>query len=116
MNRKTVLIIGILATIMVLGAVVAIAQNSSEKKKVVEKHECTPEMMEDMVKNCPEQMIKSAECENMKEGEKGHSGMMDNEKPTGEATDTDGENHCGDMDSDMDSMMSSSDSDMKGMM
>lgn len=116
MNRKTVLIIGILATIMVLGAVVAFAQNSSEKKKDTENHECTPEMMEDMAKNCPEQMMKSGECENMMDSEKDHSGMMGNEKPTGENNGTEGENHCGDMDSDMGSMMSSSGSDMKGMM
>jgi hypothetical protein len=92
MKRKTVLIIGILATVMVFGAALALAQNSSEKKKFGENHE------------------------NMMDDEKGHSGMMDNEKPEGEDTDTEGDNHCGDMDSDMGSMMSSSDTDMKEMM
>jgi len=80
---------------MVLGAALALAQNSSEKKKDAENHECTPEMMN---------------------GEKSHSGMMGNEKPTGENTGTDGESHCGDMDSDMGSMMGSSGSEMKRMM
>ena len=53
MKKKTVLVIGILATIMVFGAVVAFAQNSSEKQKDTENHDCTPEMMNDMSKNCP---------------------------------------------------------------
>lgn len=76
MKRKTVLIIGILATIVIFGAVVGFAQNSSEKKKETENHECTPEMMEDMAKYCPEQMMKSGEGKNMMDGEKGRSGMM----------------------------------------
>ncbi|MFA4957516.1 MAG: hypothetical protein WC556_11160 [Candidatus Methanoperedens sp.] len=101
MKQKTVLIIGILATIMVLGAALALAQNSSEKKKDTENHECTPEMMKDMSKNCPEQMMKSGECKNMMDGEKGHSGMMGNEKPLWENTGTASENQCGDMGSDM---------------
>ncbi len=95
MKQKTILIIGILATIMVLGAALALAQNSSEKKKDTENHECTPEMMD---------------------GEKDHSGMMGNEKPSGENTDTASENHCGDMGSDMGSMMDSSGTDTKSMM
>jgi len=81
---------------MVFGVAVALAQNSSEKKKDMENHECTPEMMKD--------------------GEKGHSGMMGNEKPAGENIDTAGENHCENMDSGMGSMMSSSGPDMKRMM
>ena len=79
MKKKTVLVIGILATIIVLGAVAALAQNSSENKKNIENHECTPEMMNDISKNCPGQMMKSGEGKNMMDGEKGHSGMMDNE-------------------------------------
>lgn len=62
--------------IMVLGTALALAQNSSEKKKDTENHECTPEMMKDMLKNCPEQMMQSGECEKMMNDEKGHSGMM----------------------------------------
>lgn len=107
MKRKTVLAIGILVTIMVIGAVVAFAQNSSENKKDTENHECTPEMMKDMSKNCPEQMMKSGEGKNMIDGEKGRSGMMDNKKPIGEDNGTAGENHCGNMDSGIGSMMSS---------
>ena len=116
MKQKTVLIIGILATVIVFSAAVALAQNSTEKKNDTKNHECTPEMMKDMSKNCPEQMMKSVECENMMDGKKGHSGMMGNEKPSGGNTGTAGENHCGDMDSDMGSMMGSSVADKKGMM
>ena len=115
MNRKTVLVIGILATIMLFGAAVALAKNSSDKKNDTENHECTPEMMNDMSKNCPGQMMKSGEGKNMMNGEKGHSGMMGNEKPAGEYTDP--ASHCGDMNSNMDSMMSSgSGANMKSMM
>lgn len=92
MNKKTVLVIGIIGTIMVFGAAVALAQNSGEKKKDTENHECTPEMMKD-------------------------SGMMGNEKPAGENTDTAGGSHCGDMDPGMGSMMGSGrGADMKSMM
>ena len=118
MKRKTVLVIGILGILLVFGAALAVAQNtSSEKTKDGENHECTPEMMKDMSKNCPEQMMKSGESEKMMNGEKGHSGMMGNEKPSGGNTGTAGENHCGDMDSDVGSMMSSGrGADMKSMM
>ena len=118
MKKKTVLVIGILATIMVFGAVVALAQNSSENKKDTENHECTPEMMNDMSKNCPGQMMKSGDGKNMMDGEKGHnnSGMMGNEKPAGENTDQAIGNHCGDMDPGTGSMMGSRGSDMKRMM
>jgi len=115
MKRKTVLIIGILAIIMVFGAVAAFAQNTSEKKKDTENHECTPEMMEDMAKNCPEQMMISGECEKMMDGN-GHSGMMGNEKPKDENTDSSGEDHCGDVGSDMESMMGSKGPGLKSMM
>lgn len=115
MKRKTVLVIGILATIMVFGAAIALAQNSSVNKKDAENHECTPEMMNDMSKNCPGQMMQSGEGKNMMDGEKGHSGMMGNEKPAGENTAS--ESHCGDMDPGMDSMMGSGrGADMKSMM
>ncbi len=118
MKKKTVLVIGILGILLIFGAAVALAQNtSSEKTKEAEKHKCTPEMMKDMSKNCPEQMMKSGEGEKMMDGEKGHSGMMGNENPAGENTDTAGENHCGDKNSDMSSMMgSSSNADVRGMM
>jgi len=68
----------------------------------LENHECTPEMMTDMSKNCPGQMMQSGK------------NMMGNEKPAEENTDTAGESHCGDMDSGMSSLMSSS--GMKRMM
>ncbi|MDD5615676.1 MAG: hypothetical protein PHH85_05690 [Candidatus Methanoperedens sp.] len=116
MKKKTMLIIGILGIILILGAAVALAQNaSSEKTKDAENHECTPEMMEDMSKNCPEQMMQSSECENMMDGEIGHSGMMEGSTTSGNAEAGEGE-HCGDMGSDMDSMMGSKDIDKKGMM
>ena len=78
MKKKTVLVIGIVGILLVFGAVVALAQNASEKTKDAEDHECTPEMMKDMSKNCPEQMMHSEEND-----------------------------HCGGMDSDMSSMMGS---------
>lgn len=96
MKKKTVLVIGILAIIIVFGTVIALAQNSSEKKKDMEAHECTPEMMKD--------------------GGKGHSGMMGDEKSEGENNDTASKNHCENMDSGMGSMMSSSGADTKTMM
>lgn len=116
MKRKTLLIVGILATIIVFGAVAAFAQNSSEKKKDIENHECTPEMMKDMAKNCPGQMMQSNACENMMNNEKGRSGMM-GKKPAGENTEAAGESHCEDMGSDMGSMMGSGiGADKKSMM
>lgn len=45
MNRNIVLITGILAAIMVFGAAVALARNTSENKNDTENLECTPEMM-----------------------------------------------------------------------
>ncbi len=83
MKKKTVLVIGILGVLLVFGAAVALAQNTSEKTKEAENHECTPEMMENMSENCPEKMMQSGACENMMNGTKG----------------------CDGMDSDMDSMM-----------
>ncbi|MCZ7381348.1 MAG: hypothetical protein O8C64_07245 [Candidatus Methanoperedens sp.] len=107
MRKKTVLVIGILGILLVFGAAVALAQNTSEKINDAGNHECTPEMMENMPKNCPEQMMQSETCKGMMNAAN-ESSMMNNE-----AT---GENHCGDMGSDMSSMMVSSGSDMKSMM
>ncbi len=105
MKKKTMLIIGILGIILIFGAAVALAQNSSSENTIDrEEHKCTPEMMKDMSKNCPEQMMQSSECKNMMDGENGHRGMMGNSTTSGNAEAEDG-NHCGDMGSDMSSMM-----------
>lgn len=109
MKKKTVLVIGILGLLLVFGAAVALAQNASEKKEVAEDHECTPEMMEDMSKNCPEQMMQS--CENMMNGDEGCGEMM-----SGRDAESAENDHCTGMGSDMDSMMGSGGVDMKGMM
>ncbi len=103
MKKKTVLVIGIVGVLLVFGAAVALAQNASEKTKDAKNHECTPEMMKNMQKNCPDQMMKSGACENMKDGAKGCNEMMS--KPAGSDTNTSGENHCDNMDSNMSSMM-----------
>ncbi len=116
MKKKTVLVIGILGILLVFGAAVALAQNTSEKTKDSGNHECTPEMMENMQENCPEKMMQSGACENMMNGAKDRSEMMNNEKPAQENTDTAGENHCSDMGSGTGSMMGSSGADMKSMM
>ncbi len=114
MKKKTVSVIGILGMLLVFGAAVALAQNtSSEKTKDAEDHECTPEMMENMSENCSEQMMQSGDCENMMNGEKGCSEMMGSTASKTKAEETD---HCGDKDSDMGSMMDSSGEDMRGMM
>ncbi len=116
MKKKTFLILGILGVLLVFGAAVALAQNAnSEKTKNAENHECTPEMMEDMSKNCPEQMMQSGECENMMGGGKDHGNMMGNSDSEGNdvSEETD---HCGNMDSDMGSMMGSGSEVKKGMM
>jgi len=101
---------------LIFGAAVALAQNSSSENRMdKEDHDCTPEMMEDMSKNCPEQMMESAECENMMDGAKGHRGMMGGSTTSGNAEAEDGD-HCGDMGYDMGSMMGSKGADMKRMM
>ena len=116
MKKKTMLIIGILGIILIFGAAVALAQNSSSENIMdKEDHECTPEMMEDMSKNCPEQMMQSAECKNMMDGEIGHSGMMEGSTTSGNTEAEDGD-HCGDMGSGMGSMMGSKGADKKSMM
>jgi len=68
MKKKTVLITGILGMLLVFGAAVALAQNTNEKTKDAENHECTPEMMKDRPGKCPEQMMQSGTCENMMKG------------------------------------------------
>ncbi|HEY6586386.1 MAG TPA: hypothetical protein VIY97_04360 [Candidatus Methanoperedens sp.] len=73
-------------------------------------------MMKDMPENCPVQMMESGACENMMNGAKDCNEMMGNEKVAVGNTSTIGENHCGDMGSNMGSMMSSRGSGMKGMM
>jgi len=116
MKKKTMLVIGILGILLVLGAVVALAQNTNDQRtKDEENHECSPEMIENMSENCPEQMMQSGACENMMNGEKGHSGMMGGSSPASK-TDTEETDHCGEMNSDMGSMMGSNGGDMKDMM
>ncbi|NJD78511.1 MAG: hypothetical protein FIB08_15695 [Candidatus Methanoperedens sp.] len=105
MNKKTILIIGILGILLVFGAAIALAQNATEKTKDAQDHECTPEMMENMQQNCPDQMMQSGACDSMMDGEKGCGEMMDNKEPAVSNTDTAEENHCSDMDSGMESMM-----------
>ncbi len=112
MKNKTVLMIGVVGILLVFGAAVALAQNTgSGKTKDAENHECTPEMMENMSENCPEQMMQTGACENMMNGANGCGGMM-----AAENTEAAVEDHCKDMDSGMDSMMGSSDAVMKTMM
>jgi len=107
MKKKTVLVIGILGILLVFGAAVALAQNTSGKTNDQGNHECTPQMMENMSKNCPEQMMQSETCKGMMNAAN-ESSMMN--------TEATGESHCGDMGSDMSSMMGSSSADMKSMM
>ncbi len=116
MKKKTMLIFGILVIMLIFSAAVALAQNSSKENTVdKEDHECTPEMMEDMSKNCPEQMMQSFECKNMMNSENSQNGMMGGSITSGNAEAEDGE-HCGDMGSDMSSMMGSGGADKQGMM
>lgn len=108
MKKKTVLVIGILGILLAVGAMsVAMAQNSSdEKTKDEQSHECTPEMMENMSKNCPEQMMQSETYEN----------MMNATNESSMNTEATGEDHCGDVDSDTGSMMGSSAAETKAML
>ncbi len=114
MKKKTVLVIGILGILLVFGAAVAMAQNTSEKTKDSGNHECTPEMMENMSKNCPEQMMQSETYEGMMNATN-ESSMMGNSSPTGN-TETAGADHCGGADSDMGSMMGSGTAITKAML
>ncbi len=68
-----------------------------------------------MSENCPEQMMQSGACENMMNGAKGCSGMMGSSS-TASNTEAEETDHCGDMKSDMGSMMGSSGEDMRSMM
>ncbi len=114
MKKKTFLVMGILGILMVFGAAVALAQNTSdEKTKNAENHECTPEMMKNTPENCTGQMMQSGVCKNMMNAtdessmQAGCSEMMGNSKP-GADTESKETNHCGNMGSDMGSMMGSS--------
>ncbi|MCZ7383545.1 MAG: hypothetical protein O8C63_02220 [Candidatus Methanoperedens sp.] len=107
MKKKTVLVIGILGILLAVGGMsVAMAQNTSNEKTTnAESHECPPEMMEDMSKNCPQQMMQSETYEGMMNATN-ESSMMGNSSPTGN-TETAGTDHCGGTDSEMGSMMGS---------
>lgn len=112
MKKKTVLVIGILGVLLVFSAAIALAQNTSEKTKDAENHECTPEMMKNTPENCPGQMMQSGACENMMNAtnessiQAGCSKMMGNSKPAGD-TETKENDHCANMGSGMGSMMDS---------
>lgn len=99
--------------LLVFGAVVALAQNTSEKTKDAENHECTPEMMKDMSGKCPEHMMQSGACENMMKGSKGGSEMMGGKNLTS-ASESKETGRCG-SNSGMGSMMSSKRMKMKNM-
>ncbi len=106
MKKKTILVMGILGVLLVFGAAVALAQNTSEKTKDAENHECTLEMMKSTPENCPGQMMQSGACENMMNGTNGCGKMMGNSKSAGDETKENG--HCANMGSGMGSMMDSS--------
>ncbi len=116
MKKKTVLVIGILGVLIAVGAIsIAMAQDTSnEKTKDTENHECTPEMMENMSKNCPEQMMQSETYKSMMNATN-ESSMMGNSRQA-ENTEAEGTDHCGGTDSDMDSMMGSSAAATKAML
>ena len=114
MKKKNVLVIGILGVLLVFGAAVALAQNTSDgKTKNAENHECTPEMMKNTPENCTGQMMQSGACENMMNAanessmQAGCSEMMGNNESAGN-TETAEANHCGNMGSAMGSMMGGS--------
>ncbi len=115
MKMKNMFAIGILlAVLLSIDAMsIAMAQNTSnENPKDKETHECTPEMMENMSKNCPEQMMASGTNENMM-NQTNRSSMMDKKAENNE---TAGADHCGDSDSGMSLMMASKDTATKPMM
>lgn len=104
MKKKTMLVVGILVMALAVGAMsLAMAQNQSISKDI-QNHECTPEMMGDMSKKCPEQMMQTGAPENMMNATN-KSSMMGHE-PAGNA-ETTGADHCGSANSDMGSMMGS---------
>lgn len=106
MKKKTVLVIGILGMLLAVGAMsAAMAQSTgSSKTEEAQSHECTPEMMENMSKNCPEQMMQSETYESMMNATN-ESSMMISEAGSTEIA---GLDHCEDTDSDKGSMMDSS--------
>lgn len=115
MKKKTALFFGILGTLLVFGVAVALAQNnSSEKAEGAKNRECTPEMMENISGNCPEQMMQSNDCENMIKGAKGCGEMMDSSGASGN-TETEKTSHCENR-SDMNSMMGSEETAKRPMM
>ncbi len=112
MTKKTMLVIGILGILIAVGAIsLAMAQNQSRTKDI-QNHACTPEMMSDMSKNCP-QMMQSGTHQNMMNATNGSS-MMDNSGVAGNAKTT-SIDHCGGANSNMGSMMDSG-ATMKAMM
>lgn len=99
MKSKTVLIIGIVATIMILSAAFALAQNTGETTNNVKNQECTIEIT-DGAKDCSELMSDSSTSE---------SSTSDN-------TEAEESEHCGGMGSDTGSMMGSKGADLRSMM
>jgi hypothetical protein len=116
MRKKTMIVIGILGILLAVGTMsLAMAQNQSgSKTKVIQSHECTPEMMGNMSKNCPGQMMRPGKHGNMMNATN-ESSMMDKGRAAGNAKIT-GADHCGSADSDMGSMMDSSVIASKAMM
>lgn len=106
MKRKTLFVIGIVLVSGVVLAAVAVAQNTTEKPK--SDHECTPEMMEnmvskkDMANTCAPEMMTSGNCEMTDTTMAGCSSMMV------DTTNQPESNHCSNMDSGMNSMMEES--------
>ncbi len=112
MKKKAMLVIGILGILVAVGAMsLAMAQNQNSSKNI-QSHECTPEMMTDMSKNCPGQMMQSGH-QNMMNATNGSS-MMNNSGIAGNV-ETTGTDHCGGANSDTGSMMGSG-ATMKAMM
>ncbi len=111
MKKKTVLVIGILGILVAVSAMsLAMAQNQSRTKDIQD-HKCTPEMMTDMSKNCPGQMMQSGNMMNATSG----SSMMNNSGIAGNV-EPGGADHCGGADSGMGSMMGSGATATKAMM
>lgn len=108
MKMKNMFVIGILGMLLAVGAMsAAMAQSTgSNKTKEAQSHECTSEMMENMSKNCPKQMMQSETYENMMNATNESSMMISGRQA--ESTKTAGADHCEDMDSDNGSMMDSS--------
>lgn len=117
MKRKTLFIIGAILLFGAVLAAVAVAQNT-DSQKAIDNHECTPEMMENMVsnnasemtKNCVPEMMESGNCENTDTAMAGCSSMM---ADADSVTDADSvnenhmpdPNHCSNMNSSMGSMI-----------